>query len=51
VYVFGAFGVVATIQALRDPPNRRAWLTDVLIAAAWFPYWVTNLPRVPELFL
>ena len=50
-YVFGAYGLVAVAQALRDSGNRRAWLTDVLIAAAWIPYWVTNLPRVPQLFL
>lgn len=51
VYVFGAFGLLAAVQAMRDPANRRAWLTDVAIAAAWVPYWMTNLPRVPELFL
>jgi hypothetical protein len=43
VWVFGAFGTVAAIRALREPQNRRPLLFDVLIAAAWVPYWYGNL--------
>jgi uncharacterized membrane protein len=45
VFVFGAFGVYSAWRAWRDPQNRRAWLFDVLIAAAWVPYWVANVRR------
>ncbi len=43
VVVFGAFGVWAAVRAWREPENRRALLFDVLIAAAWVPYWMGNL--------
>jgi hypothetical protein len=43
VFVFGAFGVHSAWRAWRDPENRRAWLFDVLIAAAWVPYWFANV--------
>ncbi len=43
VFVFGAFGLVSAWRAWREPRNRRAYLTDVLLAAAWVPYWFTNL--------
>ena len=43
VFVFGAFGVIAAVKAWRDPGNRRAYLFDVLLAAAWVPYWFANL--------
>ena len=42
VFVFGAFGAVSAYRAVRDPRNRRAYLTDVLLAAAWIPYWFAN---------
>jgi hypothetical protein len=43
VFVFGAFGLFSAYRAWREPQNRRAWLTDVLLAAAWVPYWFSNL--------
>jgi len=43
VFIFGAFGLVSAYLALRDPHNRRAYLTDVVLAAAWVPYWFANL--------
>jgi hypothetical protein len=43
VFVFAGFGLVSAYHAFRDPPNRRAYLTDVLLAAAWIPYWFSNL--------
>lgn len=43
VFVFGAFGLLSAFRAWRDPQNRRAYLTDVLLAAAWIPYWFSNL--------
>ena len=42
VFLFGAFGLYSAWYAWRDIPNRRAYLTDVLLAAAWFPYWFAN---------
>jgi len=29
----------------RDPLNRRAYMLDVILAAAWIPYWFLNLNR------
>jgi len=49
-FLFGAFGLVSAYKALRDSANRSAWLTDVVLAAAWIPYWQANLQRVPGLF-
>lgn len=43
VFVFGIFGLLSAYRAWREPQNRRAWLTDVLLAAAWVPYWFANL--------
>ena len=43
VFVFGAFGIVSAYHAWREPHNRRAWLTDVVLAAAWVPHWFANL--------
>ena len=43
VFVFGAFGLFAAWRAWREPENRRAWLFDVLLAAAWVPYWAANV--------
>jgi hypothetical protein len=43
VFVFGAFGLVSAYHAIREPHNRRAYLTDVVLAAAWVPYWFANL--------
>jgi hypothetical protein len=43
VFVFAGFGLVSAWHAWRDPRNRRAYLTDVLLAAAWVPYWFSNL--------
>jgi hypothetical protein len=45
VFVFGAYGLHSAWRAWRDPQNRRAWLLDVLLAAAWVPYWLTNVRR------
>lgn len=50
VFVFGAFGIVSAWRAFREPRNRQAFLTDVVLAAAWIPYWSANLQRVPGLF-
>ncbi len=43
VFVFGVFGIIALVRAWREPQNRRAWLFDVMIAAAWVPYWFSNV--------
>jgi len=43
VFVFGAFGLVSAYNAVREPHNRSAYLTDVVLAAAWVPYWFANL--------
>lgn len=43
VFVFGIFGLVSAYNAFREPHNRRAYLTDVVLAAAWVPYWFANL--------
>jgi hypothetical protein len=43
VAVFGAFGLVSAYRAIREPENRRAYLFDVILAAAWVPYWFANL--------
>ena len=43
VFVFGVFGIIALVRAWREPRNRRAWLFDVMIAAAWVPYWFSNV--------
>jgi hypothetical protein len=43
VFVFAVFGLVSAYHAWREPQNRRAYLTDVLLAAAWVPYWYSNL--------
>jgi hypothetical protein len=43
VFVFGIFGLIAAYHAFREPHNRRAWLFDVVLAAAWVPYWFANL--------
>lgn len=43
VFLFGAFGLFSAYRAWREPHNRRARLTDVLLAAAWIPYWFSNL--------
>ena len=50
LFVFGVFGLLSAWHALRDRQNRSAWLTDVVLAAAWIPYWQANLQRVPGLF-
>ena len=42
IFIFGAFGLISAWRALRDTQNRRAYLTDVLLAAAWVPYWFAN---------
>jgi hypothetical protein len=47
IFVFGAFGLHSAWRAWRDPLNRRAWLFDVLIAAAWVPYWLVNVNVQP----
>lgn len=43
VFVFGVFGLASAWNAIREPHNRSAYLTDVLLAAAWVPYWLSNL--------
>ena len=43
VAVFGVYGLYSLWHAWREPLNRRAWLFDVLIAAAWVPYWYVNV--------
>lgn len=45
VAVFGAFGLFSLYRAWREPHNRRAYLFDVLLAAAWVPYWFNNFRR------
>ena len=50
VAVFGAFGLASAYRAFREPQNRQAYLTDVILAVAWLPYWFANLQRVPGLF-
>ncbi|HYA18760.1 MAG TPA: hypothetical protein VEF06_14905 [Bryobacteraceae bacterium] len=50
VFLFGGFGLVSAYRALREPRNRQAYLTDVILAAAWVPYWFANLQRVAGLF-
>jgi len=45
VFVFGLFGIRAAWLAWRDPVNRRAYMLDVILAAAWIPYWFINLNR------
>ena len=42
VFVFGAFGLVSAYHAWREPQNRRAYLFDIVLAAAWVPYWFAN---------
>jgi hypothetical protein len=42
VFVFAGFGIVSAYHAVQDPPNRRAYLTDIVLAAAWVPYWFAN---------
>jgi hypothetical protein len=43
VFVFAAFGIRSAVLAWQQPQNRRAYLFDVLLAAAWVPYWYGNL--------
>jgi hypothetical protein len=43
IVVFGLFGLVSAWHAWREPENRRAYLLDVVLAAAWVPYWFSNL--------
>ncbi len=43
VFVFGAFGLLSAWKAWREPQNRRAYLMDVVLAAAWVPYWFANM--------
>jgi hypothetical protein len=43
IVVFGVFGLISAYKAYRDPINRRAYLFDVILAAAWVPYWLANL--------
>ena len=45
VFVFGLFGIRAAWLAWRDPVNRRAYMLDMILAAAWIPYWFINLNR------
>jgi hypothetical protein len=45
VFVFGLFGMRSAWLAWRDPLNRRAYMLDVILAAAWIPYWFLNLNR------
>jgi len=45
VFVFGLFGMRAAWLAWRDPLNRKAYMLDVILAAAWIPYWFINLNR------
>ena len=42
VFLFGAFGLLSAWRAFREPANRSPYLTDVLLAAAWVPYWFAN---------
>jgi hypothetical protein len=41
--VFAGFGISAAVKAWRDPRNRRAYYADIILAAAWIPYWWINL--------
>jgi purine-cytosine permease-like protein len=43
VFIFAVFGLIAAYHAFREPHNRRAYLFDVILAAAWVPYWFANL--------
>jgi hypothetical protein len=43
IAVFGIFGLISAYHAYREPQNRRAYLFDVVLAAAWVPYWFANL--------
>ena len=43
VFVFAGFGMVAVVRAVREPPNRRAYLFDIVLAVIWVPYWLSNL--------
>ncbi len=45
VFVFAVFGLRSAWLAWRDPANRRAYFFDILLAAAWVPYWYTNLKK------
>lgn len=45
VFVFGVFGLRSAYLAWRDAPNRRAYFFDIILAAAWIPYWYSNLKR------
>jgi hypothetical protein len=45
VFVFGIFGLRAAYLAWRDPSNRRAYMFDIILAAAWIPYWYSNLTK------
>ena len=45
VFVFGLFGMRSAWLAWRDPVNRKAYMLDVILAAAWIPYWFINLNR------
>jgi hypothetical protein len=45
VFVFAVFGLRAAYLAWRDAPNRRAYMFDIILAAAWVPYWYTNLTK------
>ena len=49
-FVFGIFGLASAYRAFREPNNRQAYLTDVILTVAWLPYWLANLQRVPGLF-
>jgi hypothetical protein len=42
-FVFACFGIVAAVKAFREPPNRRAYLFDIVLAVIWLPYWFANL--------
>jgi hypothetical protein len=42
VFVFAGFGLISAYHAYREPHNRRAYLLDIILAAAWIPYWFTN---------
>jgi hypothetical protein len=42
IFVFAGFGLVSAWHAIQDPPTRRAYLTDIVLAAAWVPYWFAN---------
>jgi hypothetical protein len=43
VFVFAGFGIHAAVKAVKEPPNRRAYLFDILLAVIWVPYWFANL--------